>query len=285
MDLVDLDLIVAVAEAGSITHGAARVHLSLPSASARIRGLERVTGAALFTRDRRGVTPTAAGALLLRHARAIRHGLDRMRTELAEHAGGNASVRVLANAAACAGELLPAVSAFLSSHPRIRVDVAQQPSTDIVLAIAERRADLGIVTDSVDLGGLQARALRDDPLVVCTSPDDPLAWRASVSYDEIRARDFVGLTGAAAFPLGVPVAYRARLPSIEAVCYAVAAGNGIAILPRHSITSWVTGNRIETIRIEDQWADRHLVVSFTSDDDLTATARDLRDHLIARSAT
>lgn len=284
MDLVDLDLVVAVTEAGSITHGAERVHLSLPSASARIRGLERATGAALFTRDRRGVTPTSAGVLLLRHARAIRQATDRMRAELAEHAGGNAGVRVLANAAACAGELLPAVAAFLSAHRRIRVDVAQQPSAEIVVAIAERRADLGIVTDSVDLGGLQVRVLRDDPLVVCAGSDDRLARRGSVCYDDILARDFVGLSGAAAFPLGVPVTYRARLPSIDGVCHAVAAGHGIAILPRHSITSWIASSRIAAIRIEDPWADRRLVLVFASDDDLTTTARALRDHLISPAA-
>lgn len=284
MDLVDLDLVVAVAEAGSITHGAERVNLSLPSASARIRGLERATRAALFTRDRRGVTPTPAGVLLLRHARAIRHGMDRMRAELAEHAGGDARVRVSANAAACAGELLPAVSVFLSAHPRIRVDVAQQPSAAIVAAIAERHADLGIVSDSVDLGGLQVRVLRDDPLVVCAGPGDRLVRRRSVRYDDILARDVVGLNDAAGFPLGVPVTYRARLPSIDGVCRVVADGLGIAILPRHSITSWVASKRIATIRIEEPWADRRLVLVFASDDDLTTTARELRDHLVARAA-
>ena len=41
MDLIDLELVVAVAEAGSITHGATRTHLALPSASARIRARTR----------------------------------------------------------------------------------------------------------------------------------------------------------------------------------------------------------------------------------------------------
>lgn len=282
MDLVDLDLVVAVAEAGSITHGAERVHLSLPSASARIRGLERAIGAALFTRDRRGVTLTPGGMLLLRHARAIRHRMDRMRAELAEHAGCNASVRVLANSAACAAELFPVVSVFLSTRPRIRVDVAQQPSAEIVVAIAERRADLGIVTDSVDLGGLRVCVLRDDPLVVCTGPSDRLAQRGSVRYEDVRARDFVGLSSAATFPLGTPVSYRARLPSIDGVCHAVATGIGVAILPRDSVASWVASERIVTTRIDDSWADRRLVLVFASDDDLTKTARDLRDHLIAQ---
>ena len=39
-DLVDLQLFIAVADSGSITHGAQRAHLALASASARIKGLE-----------------------------------------------------------------------------------------------------------------------------------------------------------------------------------------------------------------------------------------------------
>lgn len=79
MELVNLELVVAAADAGSsIIHGAARVHLSLPSGSARIRGLEREIGASPFDREHRGVSPTAAGMLVLRHARAVRRSIQQM---------------------------------------------------------------------------------------------------------------------------------------------------------------------------------------------------------------
>ncbi|HXO71420.1 MAG TPA: LysR family transcriptional regulator, partial [Bradyrhizobium sp.] len=68
-DLVDLRLFVAVADDRSITHGAARVHLALPSASARIKAMEETLGIALLKRGRRGVELTAAGENLLGHAR------------------------------------------------------------------------------------------------------------------------------------------------------------------------------------------------------------------------
>src|ERR1700721_4754793 len=72
-DLVDLQLFVAVADTGSITHGAARASLALASASARIKGLEADLGVALIRRRRRGVELTAAGASLRDHARTIMH--------------------------------------------------------------------------------------------------------------------------------------------------------------------------------------------------------------------
>ena len=62
-DLVDLQLFIAVADSGSITHGAMRAHLALASASARIKGLETDLGVALLKRRRRGIELTAATAL------------------------------------------------------------------------------------------------------------------------------------------------------------------------------------------------------------------------------
>ncbi len=295
MDLIDLDLVVRVADAGSITHGAARAHLALPSASARIRALERTIGAALFDRDRRGVTPTAAGALLVRHARTIGRAVDRLQTELAEYVEGHgATVRVLANTAATASVVPPALTTFLAAHPTTRIDLDERPGHRIVAAIAERRADLGIVADTVDLGRLETRTLRPDPLVVVTPPDDPLTTRTSVAYRDVLHRPFVGLShGSAlqehleghALPLGSQPAYRVRLPGVDAVCHTVAAGIGIAILPLHTITSWISDGSIAATALEDPWAERNLTVCFTSDAELSSTARALLDHLTLGDGT
>ena len=70
-DLVDLQLFVHVVDAGSITAGAARAHLALASASARLQGMEEALGVQLLLRGRRGVRATAPGRSLLQHARAV----------------------------------------------------------------------------------------------------------------------------------------------------------------------------------------------------------------------
>lgn len=289
MDLLDLELVVAVADCGSITHGAERVPLSLPSASARIRGMERALGVSLFDRDRRGVSPTPAGVLLLRHARRIRQAVQEMRDELAELADGEGgTVRLLANTAATGSLVTGSLGAFLAAHPRVRVDIEERPSHRIVAAVAERRAELGIVADSVDLGELKTLPLRADPLVVTTAPDDPLAGSSAVSYADVLDRPFVGLSqGSAlqehleghALPLGSRPTYLARLPTVDAVCQVVAAGVGIAILPRRIIESWIADGALEATGLDDRWARRNLVLCFNAEHELSATARALRDHL------
>ncbi len=106
-DLTDLRLFLHVAEAGSITAGAARSGLALASASARVRSMEEQAGVALLERGRRGVEATPAGRALLHHARLVAGQIERMRGELGEYARGlKGHVRLLANTAAMA-EFLP----------------------------------------------------------------------------------------------------------------------------------------------------------------------------------
>ena len=281
MDLIDLDLVVAVAEAGSITHGAAAVHLALPSASTRIRSLERTLGVELFRRDRRGVRATRAGVALVRHAREVREVLQRMRVELAEHADGSpAALRVLANTAAVTSEVTPAVTTFVTTHPSVRVDLCERAGRDIVVAVTERHADLGVVADSVDLGGLEVRPLRPDPLVVLTAPSDPLADRDSVSFAEIADRTFVRLSDAAGFALVTRPNCRLALPTVDAVCRAVVAGAGIAILPSHSVAAHCATGTLAATALDDRWAARRLVICHAGEQDLSTAARALRDHLV-----
>lgn len=70
-DLIDLRLFVHVLDSGSITAGAARSHMTLASASARVRALEDALGTPLLVRDRRGVQPTPAGQTLAREAQQV----------------------------------------------------------------------------------------------------------------------------------------------------------------------------------------------------------------------
>jgi DNA-binding transcriptional LysR family regulator len=282
MDLIDLDLIVAVADAGSITGGAQKAHLSLPSSSARIRDVERTLGTSLFERHRRGVIPTASGTLLVRHARPILRDLERLRLELAEHGEGHGqTIRVAANVAASAG-LLPAVTTpFLARHGDVRLDVDERPGHEVVRAVAERRADLGIAADSVDLGGLEAQVLRPDPLVLLAAPDDPLAASGTVAYADLLERPFVGLGDIGSFPLDERPSFRAKLANVDAVCDAVAAGIGVAILPRHAAAAWIAPDRVVAIELDEPWARRNLVLCFTTADELSAAAQEFREALAA----
>ncbi|CCG35548.1 bacterial regulatory helix-turn-helix, LysR family protein [Xanthomonas citri pv. mangiferaeindicae LMG 941] len=126
VEFTDLRIFVAVADTGSITAGADRVALSLAATSARIRALELQIGAALFERGRRGVTLTAAGQVLLRHARALARQEQAMRSELGDYGlGGQVTLRLAANTAALSEWLPECVADFLLAHPRVDLTLAE----------------------------------------------------------------------------------------------------------------------------------------------------------------
>jgi len=288
-DLTDLRLFLHTAEAGSITAGAERAHLTLASASARIRGMEDTLGVPLLTRNRRGVETTAAGRTLVHHARVVLQQMDRMRGELGEYARGlKGYVRLLSNTAAMTEFLPETLSAFLAAHPEVDIDLEELVSHEIVEAIAQGRADIGIVNDAVDLSGLETFPFRHDRLVLVTARDHPLAERRELAFVETLQEDFVGLTGDNALQAylaghaaraGHRLKYRVRLRSFDAVCRMVERNVGVGVIPEHAAIRLQRSMAIRRVRLTDAWATRLLRICVRHFDDLPVFARQLIEHL------
>src|ERR1700693_5490365 len=234
-DLVDLQLFVAVADSGSITHGALRAHLALASASARIKGLEAALGVALLKRRRR-IELTAAGESLRDHARLIMHNVELMRGDLAAYASGvRASVHLLANTSGLSEHLPRALAGFLREHPDISLDVEERESTDIVAAIASGAADIGFAAEHALPENFERFPFSEDRLMLVAPRRGDFANRRQLDFTEVTDRDFVGLTSSTALQshiakhaarLGVRLRVRARLRDFDAICQMVAAGGG-----------------------------------------------------------
>ena len=108
-DLVDLRLMVRVAEANSLTRGAELVHMAVPTASTRVKNIEDSIGTKLFYRTSQGVTLTPPGQAFVHHARQVLAQLEHLSGDLQEYAKGvKGHLRVFANTTAL-GEFLPPV--------------------------------------------------------------------------------------------------------------------------------------------------------------------------------
>lgn len=296
-DLTDLKLFLRVAESGSITAGAAHAHLALASASARIRGMEDALGVPLLVRNRRGVEPTEAGRTLLHHARLIAQQMERMRADLGEYATGlKGHIRLLSNTSALTEFLPDMLAAFMAAHPHVNVDLEERLSTDIVEAMRDRLADIGIVTDAVDSSGLETRLFKEDRLVLALGPGHPLAQglrrNASLPFARCVEHDFIGLAGDSALTqyigeqgqkLGHRLRYRVRLRSFDAICRMVASGAGLAVLPESAAVRSRDAANLKIVRLTDAWARRRLLLCMRSYDELPGYARELVDGLAARA--
>src|ERR1700743_3291554 len=166
-DLMNMRLFLTVVEQGSLTKGAESMNLALASVSERISGMESSLGAQLLERNRRGVITTAAGDALIRHARLILDQVEQMRGEMRSYGTGlKGRIRLLSNTAGLAAFLPHQLGRFLVTYPDLSIDLHERPSTEIALAIAEGRADLGVVADIADLAALETRVIAQDQLVV-----------------------------------------------------------------------------------------------------------------------
>src|SRR5215471_6808838 len=182
-DLSDLRLFLQIVEAGSITRGAERTHLAIAAASTRIRNMEAALGISLLQRERQGVQPTPAGRTLVHHARVLLQQAERMHGELAQYADGiKGQIRLLSNTNALTEFLPEPLSEFLASHPQVNIDLEERLSGEIVTAVAEGTADVGIVAATVEVAGLETLPFRTDRFVLVVSLKHPLAMVERVAF-------------------------------------------------------------------------------------------------------
>jgi DNA-binding transcriptional LysR family regulator len=288
-DLTDLRLFLNTIEAASITHGAARTNLALASASARIRGMEALLGTPLLERQRRGVRPTPAGRALVHHARIVLQQLERMRGELGAYGKGlKARLRLLSNTAGLTEFLPEALAAYLAAHPNVDIDLEERPSAEIVPAVAEGLADLGIVADAVDMGDLETFPFRSDQLVLIAPRNHPLAKRRTFAFREALDQDFVGLGAGSALQeylgehaarAGHPLKLRVRVSSFDAICRMVEQGVGVAVIPEMAARRCRKSMALGAVRLSDAWASRRLTLCLRRFDALSPQAQQLVEHL------
>ncbi len=296
-DLTDLRLFLHVAESGSITAGAAQSHMALASASARIRGMEEVLGVPLLERGRRGVDITDAGRSLLHHARMITQQMEKLRADMGEYASGlKGQVRVLCNTSSLAEFLPEALAGFMATHPQVNIDLEERLSYDIVQAITDGLADIGVIADSVDHSALETFPFRDDRLVLVMATSHRLAAtlqrKRSVAFADTLDYDFIGLAGDSALHkyiaghaarLGKHLTYRVRLRSFDAVCRMAASGAGLAVLPESTVLRNRDSLPMRHVHLTDPWALRKLLICMRHYADLPGYARALVDALQWRS--
>jgi DNA-binding transcriptional LysR family regulator len=290
-DLVDLQLFLSVAEAGSITHGAERSNMALASASERIRKTEGLAGTALLERGRRGVILTPAGRVLAHHARVVLDQIEHMKGELSEYAGGiKGRIRMQANASALSEFLPKALSAFLANNPGIDVDLEENSSHQIVRSVAGGCVEVGIVADIVEFGDLESHPFAVDRLVLVTPRDHPVAGQRDQSFRSLLDHDFVGLAatnalqqhiGQHAVQAGKPMKLRVRVGSFDTVCRMVGDGIGIAVIPETAARRCRRIAAITVSKLADAWALRRLHVCVRRSGDLSPPARLLFEHLRA----
>jgi len=199
-------------------------------------------------------------------------------------------VRVLASPSVLAEHLPDDIGRFLAQHPALRVSLDERVSPEIVRSLREGAADLGVLWDRADLAGLRALPYRSDHLCVAMAPSHPLARRPSLRFADTLDQVSVGVaTGGLmdqllrrqAALIGGLLVHRIQVSSMDAACRIVAAGLGLAVMPREVAVPHAGVGRLALVALAEPWAVRRFVIASRPEPLLSASARLLAEYLQA----
>ena len=183
MEIRQLRAFLAIAELGTFTAAAQRVHVTQAAISMQIRQLENELGAKLFVRAPRRVMLTEAGEHLLQRARQILRDHDAALDEIAELAGAERGrLRIGSASAMVTTDVLPELlKEMRKQHAHAEVTVASGTSEALVQQILSGELDLAFVSLPVEARGINTERLSQDQLVAIASPLHRLAKQRTVS--------------------------------------------------------------------------------------------------------
>ena len=264
--LTDLRLFLAIAEEGSLSRGAKRCHLSVPSASLRIKDLEGRMGLTLFIRGARGVTLTTPGTVMLDHVRRCMAGLEQMHSDLLPYTRGlTTHLTLFANNNAINSYLPQDLARFFTAYPTVRISLEERMGHEIVAAVAAGRADAGVVAIDIGHPDLDFFPYQEDEFVVIVPLTHHFAQQRSVRYAECLGETWICLQSGSALhtylvnkatELGGRLDVKVQVAGFDAVTQLVAAGAGMAVVARSVIPKTLV-DRIAILELNEAWAQRN----------------------------
>lgn len=273
-DLVSIRLVVDCVQHGSLTAAAERAHLALPAASRRVKELEQAVGEPLFGRQGRRLQVTGAGRVFHRHAVSVLQAMEQMGGELMNLQLGVATqVRLSASTAAISQFLPPLLSRYARQASRVRIDLEEQVSDGVVKSLRDGRADVGVFVEGMETHGLECHAFRTDELVLVMPPGHRLVGTGAIQFSEALDEDWISFTEGsavllqqhqAAYTVGRAFRLRMQARSFDTVCHLVAAGMGIALLPKAAALPIARAMHLKLRPLQDPWAIRRVLVATRS---------------------
>lgn len=283
MDVSQLRTLIHVAELGSLSKAADRLHIAQPALSRQIRLLEEELGVRLFDRHGRGMAPTDAGQNVLRHALRVMAELEEIRSTVADADAplrGHVSIGMPPTVADILSE--PLVAAFRESHPEATLRIVSAYSGYLLDWMHRGEMDAAILYDPRFARTLRVEPMLEEVLFLIGPPGAGLSQEVPVDFGALAGVRLLlpsaghGLriildrcAAERGFALSVPV---------EADSYAtlkglVQDGHGQTILPLAPIHHELSRGNLCAAPLHNPVPRRRLVLSFPTDRPIPRLAR------------
>jgi len=243
MELRHLKIFCAVAEHGSFTAAAERVHNVQSNVTMRIKELETELNQQLFIRQKSGVMLTAAGQIFLGYAQRILQLTDESRTALLDNASPRGLLRLGSMETTAAIRLPKILAKYHETYPQVQLSLMTGTTTELVKAVESHRLDGAFVGGFHQSSTLVQEEVFREELVLVGSNE--YASLAALTEQMSRQTVLVFRTGCFYrstlehwfYQAGVIPGQIMELGTLDGIMSCVAAGMGITLLPRSVVES------------------------------------------------
>lgn len=259
IELRHLKAIAALADTGSVTRAAARLHLTQSALSHQLAALEGYLGVTLIERGSRPLALTVAGDAILQLARRVMPDVEATRQMLArlKAAPPARELRIAVECHTCFEWLMPAMDAYREAHPETEMDLVGGFHSDPTALLTDDKADFVIVSEAPRRAGVACFPLFRYEIVALLAHDHPLAGRPHLD-----AADFAGetlitypvpdrmldLVQRVLAPAGIDPPRRTAELTV-AILQLVASRRGLAALPRWAVQAYLDRRYVQACLI------------------------------------
>jgi LysR family transcriptional regulator, regulator for metE and metH len=255
LEVRHLRLLDAIAEEGSVTGAAKRLHTTQSALSHQLRDAEERLEARLFLRLGKKMVLTPAGDHLLAVGRRVLDELGRAEERISNLNGGAAGlIRLTTECYTCYHWLPPLLKRFHKKFPNVEVSIDADSTHRAIDTLLAGKLDVAIVSVPPKLRNLVLSPICEDEMVIVMAPDHPL-----VNARYIRPRDLASETAIIyppreestllqkfLIPAGIEPKEILEMPLTEAMIEMVAAGLGVALLARWALAPHLKSGRLVT---------------------------------------
>jgi DNA-binding transcriptional LysR family regulator len=260
IQLVQVEGFLEVARRGSVSRAAEALFITQPTLTARLHGLERELGTALFLRTPHGMRLTDAGRAWVPFAERALRALVDGRDALEQVKTASAGHLMIAAAPAVSTYVLPGLlERFVAAHPRVEVSVRTGHSEDVLDLVLRDEVQIGLGR-AIRHPDIELRPFHTEELVLVCAPEHPFTRRDTVAMAEVaneklimfdRTSSYYEITQGAFLSAGVKLRGLMELDSIEAAKKMVERGLGVALLPGTAVEREVQGGTLRAVPMSD----------------------------------
>jgi LysR family transcriptional regulator, hydrogen peroxide-inducible genes activator len=258
LKLKDLRYLVALADERHFGRAAQRAYISQPTLSAQLKKLEDYLGIQLIERQPKQVTLTEAGEQIVARARRILEASDEMLALARSHRDPLAGKLRMAMLPTIGPYLLPRVVREIhKALPRLEMQLYEYQTVPMLEKLNTGQLDLGILALPVDMEGLEARQLYEEPFALAVPAQHRLAKKKEVTVDDLRDETLLLLEDGHCLRdqaldvcsgVGVQEKQDFRATSLETLRQMVATGAGVTLLPELASRSGYGSSRDVVLR-------------------------------------